>query len=203
MSTALPYAFDATQVAPQAPREVLPPGDYLCVIVNSEMRPTKSGDGQYLALEHDIIDGPHKNRKLWNNLNLINPNQQAVDIAKAQLSALCHAIGVMHVTDSTQLHGRPVLVNVRTKPVEKDGQGNVVRDASNEVKGYKLATGTAPAPHLQQQPVPQPQAWQPTTTGPTPAASYTQAPTPAPAPLPPPPQSAPVGPPAGGPPWRR
>ena len=38
--------FDATEVAPAVPLEVLPPGKYLAQLIESEMAPTKAGDGQ-------------------------------------------------------------------------------------------------------------------------------------------------------------
>lgn len=93
-------SFDATGVEPAAPRDLLPPGKYPVHIVQSEMRPTRSGDGQYLWLELDVIEGPHQGRKIWDQLNLVNPNQQTVDIAQRTLSAICHAVGQMQVSDS-------------------------------------------------------------------------------------------------------
>ena len=50
--------FDATNVEPAKPLEVLPPGKYPAQIVNSEIRVTKDGTGQYLWLELDVLDGP-------------------------------------------------------------------------------------------------------------------------------------------------
>ena len=37
------------------------------------MKATKAGTGQYLQLGFQILDGPHKGRKLWARLNLDNP----------------------------------------------------------------------------------------------------------------------------------
>ena len=45
--------FDATEVAPAVPLELLPPGKYLAHLIESEMLPTKSGDGQLLKLVFD------------------------------------------------------------------------------------------------------------------------------------------------------
>jgi hypothetical protein len=131
--------FDASTVQPREAFDVLPPGDYPVMIVNSEERPTKDGNGKYLWLEMQVIDGPQKGRLLWDRLNLNNPNAQAVTIAKQTLSAICHAVGVIRVTDSAQLHNRPMLAKVKTRPADERG------DASNEVKGYKPLGGAAPA----------------------------------------------------------
>ena len=82
--------FDASSVDPTMPFEVLPPGRYLVQIVTSEMRPTKDGAGQYLWLELDVLEGECQGRKLFDRLNLVNPNPTAVEIAQRTLSAICH-----------------------------------------------------------------------------------------------------------------
>ena len=142
---ALNQAFDASSVEPAAPFDVIPAGKYLAQIVNSEMRDTKNGAGQYLSMELDIVEGPFQGRKLFDRLNLVNPNQQAVDIAQRTLSALCRAAGKMQVTDSEQLHHIPVIVTVKVRPAGPD-KGGVEREAQNEVRGYESASGARPAP---------------------------------------------------------
>jgi hypothetical protein len=139
--------FDANSVEPSAPREIIPPGEYVVQIVESEMAETKAGDGQMLKLTLDIIDGPHTGRKLWDRLNLVNRNAQAVEIAQRTLSAICHATGKLQVSDSEQLHFIPMIAVVKVKPAGDDKQG-IHREARNEVGGYKPANGatrTAPA----------------------------------------------------------
>ena len=84
------HGFDANQVKPTTDFVPLPAGKYLAVIVESEFKPTKSGNGSYLELTFEVIDGEHKGRKLWARLNLDNPNPTAVEIARAELSAICH-----------------------------------------------------------------------------------------------------------------
>lgn len=138
--------FDATGVAPAAPLELLPPGRYSAQIVNSEMRPTRAGNGQYLWLELDVLEGPHRGRKLWDQLNLVNPNPQTVEIAQRTLSAICHAVGQMQVSDSEALHFRPLQITVavevdsrdKHKPPHEQGK-------QNRVKGYAQIGGAAPA----------------------------------------------------------
>lgn len=127
--------FDATQVQPNEPFEVIPAGKYKVQIVASEMRPTKDGNGSYLWLELDILEGECQGRKLWDRLNLSNPNQQAVEIAQRTLSAICHATGKVKVQDSEELHFIPMIATVRVRPA---GNGY---DASNEIRGYAPANG--------------------------------------------------------------
>jgi hypothetical protein len=137
--------FDATQIDPTDNFEPLPAGEYPVVITESEMKPTKNNRGQYLQMTLEVIDGPMKGRKVWDRLNLVNPNNTAVEIAQRQLSSLCHAAGVMNVSDSAQLHNIPVVARVTYKPAEGG------YSASNEVKAYK-STGSKPAPQASNQP---------------------------------------------------
>lgn len=133
--------FDANNVEPSAPIELLPPGDYPVQIVASEMKDTKTG-GQMLALTLEITDGPARGRKLWENLNLVNPNAQAVEIAQRTLSSICHAVGRLQVNDSEELHFKPMIASVATLPpghTEKNGY--VHKNGKNEVKGFKAYSG--------------------------------------------------------------
>lgn len=132
--------FDATEVEPNAPFNPLPPGDYPVMIVNSEMRPTKKGDGRYLWLEMEVLDGPLKGRHVWDRLNIDNPNAKAVEIAKRTLSAICRAVGVMQLTDSEQLHGKALLARVKTRPATDQ------HPAGNDIAGYNPIGNAPPAP---------------------------------------------------------
>jgi hypothetical protein len=93
----------------------VPPGIYPLIISDSEVVLTKNGSGRYLKLIHQIIDGPLKGRKLFNNLNLWNANAQTVQIAKSQLNALCKACGFQpgfQIQDSVELHNLPFKADV-------------------------------------------------------------------------------------------
>ena len=130
--------FNANDVDPAIDFEPIPAGKYLAIIAASEMKPTKSGNGSYLELQFQVIEGEYKGRLLWSRLNLDNPNQQAVQIARAELSAVCRAVGVMQPKDSVELHNLPLLVTVKCKKREDTGE------MTNEIKGYtkkEAATG--------------------------------------------------------------
>lgn len=133
--------FDANQVAPNTGYEPVPEGWYNVAISESEMKPTKDGNGAYLQLKMSIIDGPHTGKPIFVRLNLQNQNQTAVDIAYGELSAICHATGVYQVADSSQLHGIPFQVKVNVRK-STDDKGNSIE--SNDVKAYKDAAGNEP-----------------------------------------------------------
>jgi len=138
--------FDASGVEPDAPRSLLPPDRYPVQIVQSEMRPTKAGHGQMLWLEMDIIDGPQRGRKIWDQLNLVNRSDVAQEIAHRRLSAICHAVGQVQVADSEQLHFKPMLCTVRVEPAGTDKRTGLHRETHNKIAGYEpMATGAAVA----------------------------------------------------------
>ena len=127
--------FDATGVEPNAPLEALPPGDYTAQIVQSEMRVTKAGTGQMLWLDMEVLEGPCRSRHVYDQLNLVNPNPTAEEIAQRTLSAICHAVGKLQVGDSEELHFLPMLIRVAVQP-----------NGYNAVKGYKAIQRATQAP---------------------------------------------------------
>jgi hypothetical protein len=133
--------FDATTVEPNAPRELLPPGKYLAHLVQSAMEPTKSGSGQFLSLEFDILSGDFQGRKAWDRLNIVNNNAQAVEIAHRTLSAICHAVNKMQVNDSEELHFLPLVITLKVVPEQtRDGKTYAPK---NEISGYEAAASGA------------------------------------------------------------
>lgn len=130
-------AFDASGIEPTTAYELLPAGKYSAQIVESEMRVTRNGMGQFLWLMLDILDGPHKGRKIFDQLNLVNPNPTTVEIAQRTLSAICHATGKMQVSDSEELHLIPMSIQVTVKP-PKNGYGE-----SNAIRYMTPEQGTA------------------------------------------------------------
>jgi hypothetical protein len=131
--------FNANEVPPAEALEAVPAGKYNAVITESEVKPTKSGTGHFLELTFEIIEGELKGRKVWARLNLDNQNQQAVQIARGELSAICHAVGVMQPKDSAELHNLPLEISVKCKKREDSDE------LSNEIKGYaKKESRTAP-----------------------------------------------------------
>lgn len=124
--------FDATQVAPDTGGgDPVPAGWYNVMIDESEMKPTKTEGGLRLSLRFTILDGQYANRKVFTGLNLKNANPVAQEIAYKQLSAICHAVGIMQVQDSQQLHGRPLKIKVKVRAASGD------YEASNDITSYK------------------------------------------------------------------
>jgi len=134
--------FNAGDVDPNFAFDPIPAGDYVAAITNSEMKPTKKGTGQYLELTFQVLEGEHKSRLLWARLNLDNPDAQAVKIARAELSAICRAIGVLAPKDSVELHNLPLVIKVGLKPRKDTGE------PANVIKGYEGKGAAAPRPAM-------------------------------------------------------
>jgi hypothetical protein len=126
--------FNANDVDPNSKFDVIPAGEYDVVIVSSEVKTTTKGDGKYLSLEMQVLNGEYQNRKLFDNLNLWNPSDEAQKIARGTLSAICRAVGVMTPGDSSDLHNKPLRVKVVVKKDTEFGE-------QNKVKGYKARNG--------------------------------------------------------------
>jgi hypothetical protein len=125
------YEFDSESIAPQEAFDILPVGEYECMVTASDIKTTKAGDGQYLWLELTITEGDYKGRKVFDRINFNNPNPKAQEIGQRQLSGICHATGQLKVSDSSMLHDIPVIAVVKIRP----GSGQY--SDQNEVKAYK------------------------------------------------------------------
>lgn len=132
-------AFNPADV--QDDREIVPADNYLAQIIESDLVDTKSGTGKMLKLTWEIVDGPLAKRRVWENLNIVNQNAQAQQIAERSLKRICEAVGYAGVlTDSEALHFKPCVISVTVRPPSGD------YGEQNEVKGYKPASAGASGP---------------------------------------------------------
>ena len=139
--------FDASQVDPSQPFEAIPSDKYVVEITHSELKPTKAGNGSYLEIEYTVLEGEYQGRKVWDRLCLNHPTQKTVDIARANLSAICHAVNVLRPRESNELHHIPLVITVKAK---KDESTETI---FNEVKGYaKRESRIAPSQQATQYP---------------------------------------------------
>ena len=122
--------FNAEEVEPNEGFSPLPAGDYQVIIAESKMKKTKDGQGQYLEMRMQVLNGQYQNRVLFDRLNLVNKSDVAVKIAKGTLSSICRSVNVLTPSDSSELHNKPLTASVK---IRKDQDGN----PQNEVKGYK------------------------------------------------------------------
>ncbi len=123
------FNFDSSTVEVQS-FDALPEGTYEVVISDSRFQATRNGSGEMLVLTLEVISGEYSGRKLWDRLNISNPNKTAVDIARQTLATICRAVGVVALEDTNELHDRPLLATVRVRKMPDD-------TLQNEIKGYR------------------------------------------------------------------
>jgi hypothetical protein len=152
--------FDTNSVDPQQDFVVLPPGEYVVEIEKSDVKETKSRNGSYLEVQMVVIDGAHKGRKLWDRINVSNPNQDCERIGLACLSALGRACGIPKLNDEALLLQQIVVAHVKVKDSSFGAQNNVRTYSS--LKDYQAKQQQQPTqpqqilPPAQQAPPQQP-----------------------------------------------
>jgi hypothetical protein len=117
----------------------VPPGWYAARIHSAEVKATKAGNGQYIAVRYDIVGPSHQGRVIYGNLNIRNPNAKAEQIGRQQLGELMRAIGLAEIQDTDQLIGGTCEIKLDVKAAEGDYA------ARNEVRGWKHGGGTPAA----------------------------------------------------------
>ncbi len=144
------FQFDATEFAPQPKSyDPLSPGMYQGMVIESAIKPTKAGTGEYIELVIQVTDGPQTGRRLWERLNVSNPNKTAEDIARSALAELCHAVGVQKLTSTEQLHDLPFQMEVqldRKDPSRNRVMGYQSLGAKAAIKPAPAVAATAAAP---------------------------------------------------------
>ena len=117
--------IDATKIDPTQGLPSLPVGKHPVIIVESDVKGTKAGDGGLVEFILSIFDGPAKGSTGAYRINLYNSNPQTVEIAHKQMSALCHVTGVYQLQNTQQLHNIPFMIDV-----------GLQKGKENEEKGY-------------------------------------------------------------------
>jgi hypothetical protein len=115
----------------------LPPGWYSATMSAAEIKATKTGTGQYIALRYDITGPTHQGRVVFGNLNIRNQSPKAEEIGRQQLGDICRAIGLAKVGDTDQLIGNSLMIKLDIEKSEQYGD-------KNQVKGFKPIAGGAP-----------------------------------------------------------
>ena len=125
----------------------LPAGWYSASITKAEVKATKAGNGQYIAIGYTIVGPTHQGRMVFGNLNIKNPNPKAEEIGRQDLGSIMRSIGLAKVKDTDQLLGGNLQIKLSVKHDEQYGDGN-------EIKGYKAIEGAMPSMPAASKPAP-------------------------------------------------
>ena len=138
---------DATGYTPPS-FEALPSAWYpIQMIEGLETPSSKNKANTYYAAIFEVVDGPFKGRRLFTNFNFVNTNEKAVEIAYDHLDQIMSAVGVLKITDMSQLFNKPLMGKVKLVPAEMEDDGVSIKyDPKNELKAYKpLESGVTTA----------------------------------------------------------
>jgi hypothetical protein len=149
----LPEMFDpSAQEGTTGGPPPIPAGWYLALIIEAEVRDTQKGDGNYLFTTFEILDGDYLHRKVFQNIILNLPSEQAVEIGKRLLTDIYTSCGITEATQEIDvLLFKPVKIRVA---IQRDQSGEFgdrnriysVRPQDFIPKRGPFAQATAPAP---------------------------------------------------------
>lgn len=135
--------FDSQNV-PAAP--VLPEGDYECLIVKSDIKTTKKGDGRYVALELVVVDGDYKKWVLFDNITLDNPSEKATAMGQRKFSKLVTSCGHLKIDDTSELHNIPIVASVKIEDNGEFGDQNRITKYRKIGEATETETASRSAP---------------------------------------------------------
>lgn len=146
------FGFDYNEENTNRTFDPVPPGWYYARIIKSETKETAARTGTMIVLTWELIANEAgigtgiANRQIFENLNIENPNEQAVQIARQSVDQIRKATGKFNAGSSEELHGIPILIKLKVRPERQYTDHNGVKqtaDAQNEVRGYKAVQQTS------------------------------------------------------------
>lgn len=163
--TFLETNFNEEGLEPAGEFKPIPAGEYLMILESDEKCVSKTDEANsYLKCIFQIIDGPHKNRKLFHNFNLWHSSADTQTFAMRQFGDLKRAVGVKgQINDTSSLQGQPIRAKVAIREAAKgyDAQ-NVIKmfipkenaqtqtGATQQAATSQPESGTTPPPWGQQ-----------------------------------------------------
>lgn len=114
-----------------APLQAIPPGRYLAVVIDSDMKDIRAGTGRYLQLAFEVTDGAYTGHVIFYRLCIEHVDPFTARIARKALAAVSEAAGVPQPKDSAELHDIPVFIDVAC---EKKPDGRIVNTVAGVAK---------------------------------------------------------------------
>ena len=153
-----PSEVEASTYSSDQSYEIMPDGEYKLAGVDAEEKQTQKKNGSYINAKFEVVDGPHTGRFIWQNFNIVNPNETAQRIGRQELVAWATACGKATADDTDKLLGKIFSAKIG---VEK-GTGGYAD--SNRIKAFLIGPKRnpvdAPKTNVPVAPVAQPQAAQ-------------------------------------------
>jgi hypothetical protein len=100
--------------------EALPAGNFEAVLVESNNKVSETTGCEYIGLVWEIIDGPHKGRRIWDNVIRKHTKAEAVAIGNRKLKSIMNALGPAN--DTSDWHGQPIGLKLTRKFNKERGE---------------------------------------------------------------------------------
>lgn len=120
----------------------IPPGSYEVVCIDHEVKTTKAGNGEYVSLTFEILDGQFAKRRLWFNFNWTNPSLEAMRIGRQQFKQFINAAGLEKVADTEESVDLTCIVEVDIDP--KDATRNRIKRFTSRKAAQAQAAAKKP-----------------------------------------------------------
>ena len=126
----------------------LPAGVYTVQVTKVTDKAIKNGTGTQACFELTVINNEqYKNRKIFNNINIILPSSpKAEEIGRNNLMLFAKACGIVNISDTNELYMKVCNVSIAIRDDEQYGKQNIV-------KSYAPATSASAMPNVQASPV--------------------------------------------------
>ena len=119
--------FDSTSIAMDVSDfDAIPEGKYTVGITSTEEKTSAAGN-RYLNLQLQVLDGPHKNRVVFDIINLYHPDDDVREIAERTLASICKATRVLKPKSSEELHNTPLQAVISKEFDSQYGDQNRVK----------------------------------------------------------------------------
>jgi hypothetical protein len=117
---------------------LLPPGEYTAQCEEEEVKANSKGTGTLLALKFVVLEGPHKGRKVFDNINIAHQNPLCVEIAMKSFRALGQAVGLPEIGETSALLGKVCVLCVKV-----DGDYNKIQTYKPYANVASVQSGVA------------------------------------------------------------
>ncbi|MDB4401412.1 DUF669 domain-containing protein [bacterium] len=124
------FIFNSDDVEVDAQYEQVPAGRYTMVVIDTDLMLTKKAKeandpklGQYIKVRFQIVSGEFQNRVIFQNFNVVNPNPKASEIGHQQFRNLLECCGIKKITDTSEIHQKVVVADIKNTPDTGYGVG--------------------------------------------------------------------------------
>jgi hypothetical protein len=124
------FSFDNNEVEAANEYQQIPAGRYTMVVTETDLMLTKKAKeandaklGQYIKVKFQIVSGEFQNRVIFQNFNVVNANPKAVEIGQQQFRNLLECCGITKITDTSEIHQKVVVADIKNTPDNGYGVG--------------------------------------------------------------------------------